>query len=79
MVIRYIYYYNNSMPIKTAKLVSISEYARHFKIDRMTVYKLMDDGKLTKYMSPDKKPMLSLAEKPSGVKRYKGFRERMIR
>jgi hypothetical protein len=65
--------------IKKVKIVSISEYARHYKIDRKTVYRLIEEGTLTRYEGEDGNPALSLAERPSGVKRYKGYRERRMK
>jgi hypothetical protein len=65
--------------LKTAKIVTISDYARHYNIDRKTVYRLIENGTLTRFEDSEGNPMLSLAERPSGVKKYKGFRQRRTR
>jgi hypothetical protein len=66
------------MTLKKAKLVTISAYAEHYNIDRKTVYRLLRDGVLTRYTDPDGNPLLSLSEKPVGVKKYGMFRKRRI-
>ena len=59
------------------RLVSITAYAKHFKIDRKTVYNLIDQGKITRYRGLDNEPLLNINERPTGVKRY-GDRKRKI-
>ena len=65
---------------KIVDLVSISAYALAQKISRPTVYKLIEEGRLTKYL--DKmtgETKLDINERPSGVQRYAGIRERKKR
>ena len=52
---------------KIVKLVSISEYAKHWGIDRKTVYRLMNKGKIVRY--ENEKPKLNRDEKPP-VQKY---------
>lgn len=65
--------------VKKQKLVSISEYSRHYKIDRKTTYRLLEENKITRFEGIDGNPMLSLSERPSGVKKYKGYRDRRMK
>jgi hypothetical protein len=67
------------MVVQKVKLVTISAYAEKWKIARSTVYELIEKGTLTRYQDPDKNPLLNINERPSGVKNYKGYRERRIR
>ena len=66
------------MPIKKAEIVSIKAYAEHFNIDRKTVYRLIEKGVLTRFEDKDGNPMLSLSERPVGVKNYGDIRKRRI-
>lgn len=50
---------------KEKKLVTISEYAERTGIERTKVYRLMESGKLTRYLGVDNEPMLDPEEKPS--------------
>lgn len=58
------------------KLVSIIDYATHWNISRPTVYRLIDNNKLTRYENPEGDPLLNIDERPKGVKSYPGFRLR---
>lgn len=60
------------------KLVSITEYSEHWGIDRVTTYKLIEEKRITRYEDPDGKPLLNLAEKPVGIKKYGEKRKRAI-
>jgi len=53
-------------------LMNVSQYAKHWGINRATVYNLLRLGKLTKYVSPKGKSFLDPLEMPRGVRRYKG-------
>jgi len=61
------------------KLVNITDYAAHYKIDRKTVYNLIEKGEITRYEDPNGVPLLNLLERPSGIKRYGKIRQRRIR
>ncbi len=63
---------------KIIKLVSITEYANHWGIDRKTVYKYIEDEKITRYEDSDGNPMLNATERPRGVKKYGDIRKRKI-
>lgn len=55
---------------KQKQLVTISDYATKYNIDRHTVYKLLEDGKITRYIGLDGEPMLDPDETPKGVRGY---------
>ncbi len=59
-------------------LVSISEYSRHFNVDRATIYELIKKGTLTRY-EVGGKPYLSLKQRPKGIKRYGNIRKRRVK
>lgn len=67
------------MKVKSQKLVSISEYARYYSINRKTVYALLEKGVITRFEDKKGNPLVSLGERPKGVKSYKGYRERKIK
>lgn len=63
---------------KDIKLSTISAYAKKYKIDRKTVYSLINKGKLNRYRGLDNEPMVDLSQRPSGVKKYGDLRKRRI-
>ena len=65
------------MVVEEVKLVSITDYSEHWKIDRSTTYALIEKGTLTRYSAPDGSPLLNINQRPKGVKRY-GDRKRRI-
>jgi hypothetical protein len=61
---------------KEVQLVTVSAYAEKYNISRTTVYKLIEDGKLTKYLGIDgKTPMLDPNESPKDVQAYRDREE----
>ena len=59
---------------KEVQLVTIKDYAEKYDLNRHTVYALLEEGKLTRYLDLDKNPLLDPTEKPTGVRPY-GERE----
>jgi len=57
---------------KVIKLVSISEYARHWGIDRTTAYELIKKGEITRYENG--RPKLNIKEIPP-VRKYSDRRK----
>lgn len=66
------------MTIRKGKLVTITEYSRYYNIDRKTTYRLIENGVITRYESPEGIPLLSINERPVGVKNYGDIRKRKI-
>jgi hypothetical protein len=56
--------------IRKNKLVTIAEYSRFYNIDRKTTYRLIEKGTLTRFESPEGYPLLSINERPVGIKSY---------
>lgn len=62
--------------MKNKKLVTVTQYAETHQLSRPTVYKLLEENKLTRYQAPDGSPALDPEERPIGVQRYSGIRDR---
>lgn len=56
---------------KEKQLVTISQYAEKYQLNRQTVYRLLEEGKLTRYLGLDGEPMLDPDEQPVDVRTYK--------
>ena len=52
------------------KLITITEYAAKWQLNRHTVYRLLEEGKLTRYLDKDGNPLLDPEEKPKDVRAY---------
>lgn len=55
---------------KQHQLGTITQYSDKWGITRNTVYALMDDGRLTRYLGLDGEPLIDLTEVPTDVKAY---------
>jgi hypothetical protein len=55
---------------KEKKLITLSDYAEKYSINRNTVYRLLETGVLTRYIGVDGTPMLDPEELPEGVRKY---------
>jgi hypothetical protein len=55
---------------KEKQLVTISQYSEKYKLNRQTVYRLLEEGKLTRYLGLDGEPMLDPDEQPTAVRKY---------
>lgn len=55
---------------KEKQLVTISQYAEKYQLNRHTVYRLLEEGKLTRYLGLDGEPMLDPDEQPTDVRKY---------
>ena len=52
------------------KLVTIWDYAKTYNITRHTVYRLLKEGKITRFLGPDGEPLLDESTPPEGVRKY---------
>lgn len=52
------------------QLVTISAYAEKWQLDRHTIYRLLEEGKLTRYLDKNGNPLLDPDEEPKDVRAY---------
>ena len=55
---------------KEVKLVTVRAYADKWNLNPHTVYKLMEDGNITRYLGLKNEPMLNPDEEPKGVRAF---------
>jgi hypothetical protein len=60
---------------KEKQLVTITQYSEKYQLNRHTVYRLMEEGKLTRYLDLDQQPLLDPEEAPTDVRAYEDRQE----